>query len=58
MSPIDLSRLMQPFAANLVHERSIRIGQMQFSLAHENTSKHQVVMTGLHSCSVISVSMY
>ena len=46
MSPIDLSRLMQPFAANLVHERSIRIGQMQFRLAHDNTSKHQVVMTG------------
>ena len=58
MSPIDLSRLMQPFAANLVHERAIHVGQMQLRLAHGNTSKHQVVMMRVYSCFVTYVSIY
>src|SRR5882724_4554664 len=40
MSPIDLSRLMQPFAANLVHDRAVLVGQVQFRLAHDDTSVH------------------
>lgn len=58
MRPIDLSLLMQAFAADLVHDRAVLLGQVQFRLAHDNTSMPRSAMVGVYSCSVTCVSKY
>ena len=51
--PIHLTRMMNTFAANLVHRPSIDLGQSQFRLAHEHTPESWLAVRIVYSCSVI-----
>ena len=58
MRSVHLSRVMNTLAANLVDERAIRAGQVQFRLTHDHTPLRRMPMYGVYVCFVTYVSPY
>ena len=56
--PIELSRSMNTLAANLVDDRALLVGQVQFRLTHDDTALHRTTVARVFSCFVSQVSMY
>jgi hypothetical protein len=47
MGSLDVSRMMQTFAANLFDDRAVLLGQLQLRPAHDNISVSRVALAGV-----------